>query len=606
MRIRFWGTRGSLPTPGPGTVRYGGNTSCVEVRAADGTLLVLDAGTGLRGLGVDLLERGGKVRGHLLIGHTHWDHIQGLPFFAPLFGPDNEWDIYAPQGIGQALQDTLAGQMQYTYFPVSLQQLGATIRYHDLLEGTLLAGGVRVIAQYLNHPALTLGYRLEADGVAIVYATDHEPHARQQAEGTRAATAEDAHAEDLRHAAFLAGADLVIHDAQYTAAEYSGKVGWGHSTVEYAVDLCAAAGVKRLALFHHEPLRSDDAVDALVAAARARVSALGSNLQIIAAAEGQILELDAEVGVVPPPPEPKGVLGARAAPGLAPVSRVVLASVGIATQPLVEAALAPDGLKLFSAASTADAVSKARAEVPGVTIVEADEHGLAVCRALRAANHPSLVELPIIAAADDDAAVVAAFAAGATDSVIRPFSPQYLRTKVMAWLLRNRPRWVKAPLPPDEAARLADLHAMEVLDTPAEERFDRITRLTGRVFQVPIAFVGLIDQDRQWAKSIHGPPGLAEMRPFDVPRDVALCSHTILHDEPLVVADADHDGRFGDNPAFTAGAGLKFYAAMPVKGPAGHRVGTLCVFDTKEREFGDSDRSALRDLAAMVEDELRR
>src|SRR4026209_622311 len=167
MQLRFWGTRGSLAKPGPSATRYGGNTSCVEVRADDGTLVILDCGTGAHGLGQELLTRaqGAPIAGHLLITHTHWDHIQGFPFFAPLFVPGNEWDIYAPGGLGQHLEQTLSGQMEYTYFPVRLDQLGATIRFHDLVEGTFQIGGVRVTARYLNRPAVVLGYRLDADGV---------------------------------------------------------------------------------------------------------------------------------------------------------------------------------------------------------------------------------------------------------------------------------------------------------------------------------------------------------------------------------------------------------------------------------------------------------
>ena len=183
MRIRFWGTRGSLAKPGPSTIRYGGNTSCVEVRADDGTLIILDCGTGAHELGRSLVASGERpIRGHLLLTHTHWDHIQGLPFFAPLFVPGNEWDVYAPQGLGQRLEDTLAGQMEYAYFPVTLGQLGATIHYHELSEGSFDLGTVQVTAGYMNHPGLALGYRLEAGGVVMVYATDHEPHSRHQSE----------------------------------------------------------------------------------------------------------------------------------------------------------------------------------------------------------------------------------------------------------------------------------------------------------------------------------------------------------------------------------------------------------------------------------------
>ena len=155
MRVRFWGTRGSIATPGEGTVRYGGNTSCVEVRSASGTLMVLDCGTGARNLGQTLMAAGPlPLRGHILIGHTHWDHIQGLPFFAPLFVPGNEWDIYAPRGFEQSLRETLAGQMQYTYFPVTLDQLSAKIRYHEIVEGSFDVGDVRVTEIDRHHRVL--------------------------------------------------------------------------------------------------------------------------------------------------------------------------------------------------------------------------------------------------------------------------------------------------------------------------------------------------------------------------------------------------------------------------------------------------------------------
>ena len=177
MDVRFWGTRGSFAKPGRLTLRHGGNTSCVEVRGDDGTLIVLDCGTGAHGLGQALLSAGPRCDGHLMITHTHWDHIQGFPFFAPLFVPGNTWDIYAPGALGRQLERTLAGQMEYNYFPVTLAQLPATIRFHDIGEGEFAIGETRVTTQYLNHPALTLGYRLQSGGNAVVYSVDHEPHA---------------------------------------------------------------------------------------------------------------------------------------------------------------------------------------------------------------------------------------------------------------------------------------------------------------------------------------------------------------------------------------------------------------------------------------------
>ena len=218
--LRFWGTRGSLPIPGPDTLRFGGNTSCVEVRTDSGTHVIIDCGSGLHGLGQALVgARKSALKGHILISHTHWDHIQGIPFFAPFFIPENEWDIYAPKGLGQSVQDTLAGQMQYAYFPVRLDQMGAKIRYHELIEGDFQIGDVSIRTRYLNHTALTLGFRLEADGAALVYASDHEPFQRHLASGNV-----EILGQDRKHCEFLAGADLVIHDAQFTLHEYADKV----------------------------------------------------------------------------------------------------------------------------------------------------------------------------------------------------------------------------------------------------------------------------------------------------------------------------------------------------------------------------------------------
>jgi len=287
MQVQFWGTRGSIPKPGPTTIRYGGNTLCVEVRTARGTLVVIDCGTGLHGLGLKLLSTGGKgLAGHILISHTHWDHIQGVPFFAPFYVPGNKWDIYGPKGLNQSLRETLAGQMQHAYFPISADEFGATIRYHDLVEGTFDIDDVKVTTQYLNHTALTLGYRLEADGAAVVYCCDHEPFSCAVADGRG-----EFSGLDQRHADFIEGADLLIHDAQYTAAEYPSKLGWGHSSGEFVVRLARHAKAKHVALAHHDPLRSDDAMDRIVEKLKAGLSADRSLLLISAAAEGNVIDV---------------------------------------------------------------------------------------------------------------------------------------------------------------------------------------------------------------------------------------------------------------------------------------------------------------------------
>jgi phosphoribosyl 1,2-cyclic phosphodiesterase len=274
MRIRFWGTRGSIPKPGPATVRYGGNTSCVEVRA-EGTLMVLDCGTGAHDLGQQIVTvNPGPMRGRILITHTHWDHIQGFPFFAPLFVRGSEWDVYAPRQIGRSLEEIMGGQMHRTYFPVPLGELAATIRYHELTEGTFDLDGVRVTTRYMNHPAPALGYRLESNGVSVVYATDHEPHSRHHPEV--AGETPHVHREDARHIDFLAGADLVIHDAMYTLEEYPERASWGHTPAEWTVDFAVAAHVRRLALFHHDPSRTDRAIDDLLSRCRRRLPAVNA------------------------------------------------------------------------------------------------------------------------------------------------------------------------------------------------------------------------------------------------------------------------------------------------------------------------------------------
>ncbi|MGH7289413.1 MAG: MBL fold metallo-hydrolase, partial [Myxococcota bacterium] len=292
MRVRFWGTRGSIAKPGPTTLRHGGNTSCVEVRSSSGTLVVLDCGTGAHGLGRELANQSPK-RGHLLIGHTHWDHIQGFPFFEPLFTPGHHWSVYAPGSHRRQLEETLAGQMAYEYSPIGFESLRAQVAFHELTEGVLELGDIRVRTQYMNHPVLTLGYRLECDGAALVYATDHEPHTLHPEDAEPGAPL--IHPEDRRHVRFLAGADLVIHDAQYTLADFPERAGWGHTPVERAVDYATLAGAKRLALFHHDPKRHDEAMDRVTTAAQARAREAGSALEVFAASEGSVIELSGPV-----------------------------------------------------------------------------------------------------------------------------------------------------------------------------------------------------------------------------------------------------------------------------------------------------------------------
>jgi CheY-like chemotaxis protein/phosphoribosyl 1,2-cyclic phosphodiesterase len=440
MRIRFWGTRGSLAKPGPSTLRYGGNTSCVEARTAGGTLVVLDCGTGAHALGLALTARDEGHRGHLLITHTHWDHIQGFPFFAPLFEPGNEWDIYAPGGLGRRLEETLSGQMEYTYFPVTLEQLGATIRYHDLAEGAFPIDGVRVVTRFLNHPALTLGYRLESGGAVVVYAVDHEPHGRDPGEvaGFAGAAALPVHQEDRRHIEFLAGADLVVHDAQYTLEEYPARVGWGHSPAEYVVDMALAAKARRLALTHHAPLRDDEALDRIVEVCRRRAAAAGGALEVFGAAEGQALELPEHVGHGA---RERGGPASAAAPPEAARRTVLVVDDNPEIVAVLVDALETEGFRMLTAPDGETALRVARSERPDLILLDwilPGCDGLTVCRALRADTDPRVRGVPVVLLTANTGTdhVSAGFAAGATDYLTKPFRVAHIRSRVRGWLLR--------------------------------------------------------------------------------------------------------------------------------------------------------------------------
>jgi phosphoribosyl 1,2-cyclic phosphodiesterase/CheY-like chemotaxis protein len=486
VRVQFWGTRGSIAKPGPSTARYGGNTSCIEVRSARGTLVIVDCGTGGHSLGQKLMSSGAEgLRGHILISHTHWDHIQGIPFFAPLFVPGNEWDIYGPKGLGQSVREALAGQMQYDYFPVTLDQCGPKIRYHDLVEGTFDIDEIKVSAQYLNHPALTLGYRLEADGVAVVYSCDHESHSRMLATGQGNVTG-----QDLRHAEFINRADLLIHDAQYTAEEYPAKVGWGHSSVEYVVKLGQFAEVKRIALTHHDPLRDDDAIDRLLARVRARLREDSSSLDVFAAVEGQIVE----VAPSPAKGSPRRAGEFQAETPIQPALAAWSVLVNI-TDTAIAAALSADiraegiHIKFFSDVDEARTlIAKDR---PSLAILEHAPpriDGIEMCRAIREQENDHEHKMPVLMVAAHEHQAPGA-AAGVTDWLIKPFTSAYARTKIRAWVLRSACQWKRGAIPEDEERRLASLRALRILDTDPEDRFDRITRIASALFNVPIALV---------------------------------------------------------------------------------------------------------------------
>jgi len=593
VRVQFWGTRGSIAKPGPGTARYGGNTSCVELRSGRGTLIVIDCGTGAHSLG-QRLEQSGVKAGHILISHTHWDHIQGIPFFAPLFAPGTEWDIYGPKGLAQSLRDTLSGQMQYAYFPVALEQFAATIRYHDLVEGAFSIDDVKVFTHYLNHTALTLGYRLEADGVSAVYACDHEPFSRSLAAGEG-----DIGEQDLRHAEFFRDADLLIHDAQFTAAEYPAKIGWGHSSAEYAVRLARHAGVKRLALTHHDPMRDDDGIDRLVEGIRARLQREASPLEVFAAFEGQSVEVEPSLATTGRRAGREFAATTPVEPAL--VERSVL--LGIANPELAATlaeAIRALGIRVQFFSDVEEARKLIVKDAPSLAMIEHDPptiDAISACRALRRNGgvHEHQLPVVVIAAREDTRAGAAA---GVTDWLIKPFKSSYARAKIHAWVLRTECRWVRASIPSDEERRIAALRGTGVLDTAPEERFDRITRLAAALFNVPIALVSLVDEDRQWFKSCYG------LDAKETPRDAAFCAHVVYDREPIIVPDAFQDARFADNPLVVNDPRIRFYAGCPLILDDGSCVGSLCIIDTRPRSVEETDLERLRDLAALTVREL--
>jgi len=439
MRVRFWGTRGSIATPGPGTNHFGGNTSCVEVTTAAGDLLILDCGTGVHALAKSLMAPGkGAIHANILLGHTHWDHIQGFPFFTPAFVKGNSAAIHGPEGSGGSLHEVLAGQMEYRYFPVELNQLPATITYHSLTEGIHAIGGARVATQFLNHPAATIGYRIEADGVALVYLVDHEPFSdelwRAGAEPGRI----DAilHEGDRRHALFMADADLVIHDAQYTPEEYPSRKNWGHSTYDYVVRMAAAAGVRQLALTHHDPGHDDAFVADIERKARALALELGAPLDVFCAFEGCEIAPSPRAGM-----KPFVAAAARQASVAQRQFHVLVVDDQPDTLALIVRALEAEHYQVRQAASGPEALRMIDASMPDLVVLDyrmTGMDGMAVMGELRA--RPETRDLPVLmlTAMNDERSTRAGFDAGVMDYVTKPFSIPQLTARVRACLARTQ------------------------------------------------------------------------------------------------------------------------------------------------------------------------
>ena len=301
VRIKFWGTRGSIAVPGDATLRYGGNTTCVTVRAND-EIIVLDAGSGIRPLGIDLEKEFGTqpIKLSLLVTHAHWDHIQGLPFFKPAYDSKNEISIFGFDETGATFRQILAEPMKSPFFPIAMRELSGKIAIKKLNEMTFSVGTVQVCAAFVNHPGGCAGYRLNTSAGSVAFLPDHEPYefflhsprannmspeqARKTAANDRAGLVQ-----------FLHGSDILILDAQYTDEEYEKYIGWGHGSVSSAVSLALDAEVHRLVLFHHDPNHDDQMVDKMVKEARLQVTKSGKSLEIEAAREGAEIVVESKV-----------------------------------------------------------------------------------------------------------------------------------------------------------------------------------------------------------------------------------------------------------------------------------------------------------------------
>jgi phosphoribosyl 1,2-cyclic phosphodiesterase len=300
MKVRFWGVRGSIPTPGKSTVNYGGNTSCIEIRGDKEELLIIDSGTGIRSLGKFILEndaKKGPLDIKILLTHTHWDHIQGFPFFEPAYLKDSKITFYGPVNFSDRLEDIIAGEFNYKYFPIKLEELRADLNFEELQESTFDIGGFHLTTTYMNHPILDLGYRIQYKDKTIVTMYDTEPYRNpflddmdldnlDEFDKIVLAEAEDEMTKRLKkHKEHAMGADLLIYDSQYTEDEYTQKLGWGHSYIKYATDAAIDAGAKKLCLFHHDPLRNDVQVDEFEETARSLLKETGSDIKVFCARE---------------------------------------------------------------------------------------------------------------------------------------------------------------------------------------------------------------------------------------------------------------------------------------------------------------------------------
>ncbi len=290
MKFKFWGVRGSIPSPGPKTMRYGGNTTCIEVRSDANTLIILDGGTGIFSLAQSLLDEL-PINAHVLVTHSHWDHIHGLPFFTPLFIPGNNVCLYGANDLatGNGIERVMAAQLQYSFFPVREAEMKAVIAYRQLKVGeSILIDDTVIDNTMMNHPVINLGYRISCHGKSVFFTGDHEPFFNEfEPDDANFATCQQENdAREQSIDAAMKGVDALIVDCSYTREEYPAKRRWGHGTFDSALEMALRVGAKRLYCTHHEPTRSDDDLEAVFADVMARFADRLGQLQVFLAYEG--------------------------------------------------------------------------------------------------------------------------------------------------------------------------------------------------------------------------------------------------------------------------------------------------------------------------------
>ncbi len=289
--IKFWGVRGSIPTPGPTTVRYGGNTPCVEVRLTEDKFFILDAGSGLRELGLHLLKSGKPIKSNILISHMHWDHIQGIPFFVPALLPGNEFTFYGAEEAEMSIKDILGNQMNYINFPIEMDDMASDLNFMGLQEDSYEVDGIKFETMFLNHPGSALGYKLFINGKSIVYISDNEPYPNDN-EVTNEESQNFFEDSNEKLISFVKNVDILIHDGQYTPEEYKSRFQWGHSPYDFTVNVALKANVKQLVIFHHDPVHDDNFIDEIVFASQKMARDAKSKLDVIGAREGLQISLD--------------------------------------------------------------------------------------------------------------------------------------------------------------------------------------------------------------------------------------------------------------------------------------------------------------------------